>query len=93
MAVVFAAQLAAAQNVRLSPATSHEGYVARLLINEAPFPGERGWKSEADSKAAMEQILFVLDARSRHVPRPYTRRQIAATDSSDIIDLITVGGE
>jgi hypothetical protein len=63
------------------------------LINEAPFPGERGWESEADSKGAMRQILLVLDARLRHTPAGYTQRQIATVQTDDIIDIITAGGE
>jgi hypothetical protein len=60
---------AGAANVNLAPATDTRGYVARLLINEVPFPGERGWESEADSKDAMRQVLFVLDARLNHILR------------------------
>jgi len=66
--------------------------MARLLINEAPFPGERGYVSENDSKAAMEMILLTLHARTAALPRPYTRRQVADTDSANIIDVITAGG-
>jgi len=83
----------AVAQVRLAPPESSAGYVARLLINEAPFPGERGWESEADSKAAMRQILLVLDARLRHVPAGYTQRQIATVQTNDIIDIMTAGGE
>ena len=36
------------------------GYLARLLINEVPFPGERSYESEANSQAAMLEILWVL---------------------------------
>jgi hypothetical protein len=82
-----------ASPVDVPPATSTEGYVARLLINEVPFPGERGYKSEEDTMAAMEQLLMVLDRRLGNVPPPYTQRQIAATVGDDIIDIITVGGE
>ena len=78
--------------VALKPATSKEGYVARLLLNESPFPGERGWVSEADTKACMLQILHVLDARLNHIPRGYTQSQIAAVKTTDIIDVITTGG-
>ncbi|MGA0367966.1 MAG: hypothetical protein ACO3N7_00780 [Kiritimatiellia bacterium] len=82
-----------AGNVSLQPATSREGYLARLLLNEAPFPGERGWSSEADTKACMLQILHVLDARLNHIPPGYTQKQLAAIQTRDIIDIITVGGE
>ena len=83
---------ASAGNVELAPATESEGYVARLLINEVPFPGERGWESEEDSKDAMRQILLVLDARLNHIPRGYTQSQIAAVKTDNIITLMTAGG-
>jgi len=79
-------------NVDLPSANSAPGYVARLLINEAPFPGERGYVSEADTKAAMEAILLTLHARSVTLPAPYTRQQVADTSSSNILDVITAGG-
>jgi hypothetical protein len=85
--------LPAAAQVVLAAADSPAGYVARLLINETPFPGERGWESEADSKAAMRQVLLVLDARLRHIPPGYTQREIATVQTDDIIDLMTAGGE
>lgn len=69
------------------------GYVARLLINETPFPGERGWVSEADTQAAMRSILCVLDSRLHHIPAGYRQEQIAAVRTQDIIDVITAGGE
>lgn len=78
--------------VALKPATSKEGYVARLLLNESPFPGERGWVSEADTKACMLQILYVLDSRLHHIPKGYSQSQIAAVKTTDIIDVITTGG-
>jgi hypothetical protein len=82
----------AAAAVSLPVATDTAGYVCRLLINEVPFPGERGYRSEADTKAAMEALLFVLDGRLRRVPKPYKQSQIAATTARDIIDVITAGG-
>ena len=91
--VLLQTRTAYAGNVRLAPADDKAGYVARLLINEAPFPGERGWESEADTKAAMLAILWVLHSRIDHIPPGYTQRQIAAVTSKDIIDVITVGGE
>jgi hypothetical protein len=94
-ALLFAglASVPARARVALEPADSPAGYVARLLINEVPFPGERGWESEADSQAAMRQVLLVLDARLRHIPAGYTQRQIATVQTDDIIDLLTAGGE
>jgi hypothetical protein len=82
----------ATAGVELADAESPAGYVARLLINETPFPGERGWESEADSKDAMRQILLVLDARLHHIPSRYTQRQIATVDTDDVIDVMTAGG-
>lgn len=82
----------AAANVTLRPAVEPVGYVARLLINETPFPGERGYVSEEDSMATMRALLLVLDARSRQIPWGYTRKEIAATSSGDILDIITAGG-
>jgi hypothetical protein len=76
----------------LPPASTTEGYIARLLINEVTFPGEWGYCSEEDTKAAMEQMLLVLDGRLRNVPPPYLQRHIAATTTDDIIDIITAGG-
>lgn len=91
--VVASATHAVAGPVNVPSAGTTEGYVARLLINEVPFPGERGYKSEEDTMAAMEQLLMVLDRRLENVPPPYTQKQIAATAADDIIDIITVGGE
>ena len=84
---------APAQALQLKPATTDAGYIARLLINEAPFPGERGWLSEDDTKATMLAILWVLHARIDHIPAGYRQEQIAAVRTRDIIDVITVGGE
>ncbi|MEO0794598.1 MAG: hypothetical protein AAFX93_05535 [Verrucomicrobiota bacterium] len=80
-------------NVDLPGAKTPQGYLARLLINEAPFPGERGYVSEADTKAAMEMILLTLHSRSANLPSPYTRKQVADTNSANILDVITAGGK
>ncbi len=77
----------------LAPASTAEGYLARLLVNEVPFPGERTYVSEENTRAAMDQLLHVLDNRLRHVPNPYRQQQIAAVKTSDLMDIITVGGE
>ena len=77
----------------LKPATTEEGYLARLLINEAPFPGERGWQSVSNTKDAMLSILWVLHSRIHHIPSGYRQSHIAAVTTDDIIDIITVGGE
>lgn len=78
--------------VNLKPANTKEGYLARLLLNEVPFPGESGWVSEADSKASMLAILLVLDSRINHVPPGYRQSEVAALKTRNIIDVITVGG-
>ncbi len=77
----------------LRPITSVEGYLARILINETPFPGEHGWISEADTQAAMLSILWVLQSRIAYIPPGYTQQQIAAVRSKNIVDVITAGGE
>jgi len=79
--------------VILKSKNTQSGFIARLLINEAPFPGERGWVSEDDSKAAMLAILWVCHGRIHHIPSGYRQSQIAAVRTTDIIDVITVGGE
>ena len=79
--------------VELKPEDQVDGYLARLLINESPFPGERGWVSEKNSQSAMLSILWVLHSRIHHIPDGYNQSHIASTDSRDIIDVITVGGE
>ncbi len=83
----------AAATVKLDSPDSYAGYVALLLINEIPFPGEHMWVSEADTKVAMLQILYVLDCRANNIPPGYLRRHLANTDSADIIDIMTAGGE
>jgi hypothetical protein len=65
------------------------GYLARLLINENPFPGERGYVSVEDSKAGMCQVLWVLHSRMHFIPPGYTQVQIASVRSQDILDVIT----
>ena len=84
-----AVRAGAADFARLEPATSAAGYLARLLANESPFPGERGFVSEADTKATMLSILWVLHARMNHIPEGYTQMQIASIRSQNVIDVIT----
>jgi hypothetical protein len=79
--------------VTLDPPSTVPGYLASLLINESPFPGERGYESEADSKAAMLAILWVLHARINYIPPGYSQEQVAAVRSRNVIDVITAGGE
>jgi len=78
--------------VDLKPRGTREGYLARLLLNEVPFPGERGWVSEKDTKAAMLSILWVLHSRIAHVPAGYAQKELAAVKSNNIIDVIMAGG-
>ncbi len=68
------------------------GYLARLLINETAFPGERGYVSQADSQGSMLAVLWVLHARLQHIPKGYTQAQVSGVRSSSIIDVITAGG-
>ncbi len=77
----------------LSDATKTEGYLARVLINEIPFPGEPSYQSELDSKSAMCSILYVLDSRINQIPNGYSREEIANTYSKKLIDIITAGGK
>lgn len=84
-----AAGAGAGDFVRLESSDTTPGYLARLLINEAPFPGERGYVSEEDTKAAMLSILWVLHSRLQHIPAGYTQPQIAAVFSRNILDIIT----
>lgn len=79
--------------IALKPVTTKSGYIARMLLNEPAFPGEHGWVSEENSKAGMLAILWVCHARIHHIPPGYTQRQIAATKTQDIIDIMTAGGE
>ena len=77
---------AAAQFATVEAISTPAGYLARLLINEAAFPGERGYVSEMDTKAAMLSILWVLHS---HVPTGYSQKQICAVNSDDILEVIT----
>lgn len=96
LAVLVIALMGMAGPVRadsvLPPADTTAGYLCRLLINEVPFPGERGYRSEANSMAAMDQLLHVLDGRLNNIPQPYRQQQIAGTQADDILDVITAGG-
>lgn len=89
---ISSAVVAVAANVEPDPASTAPGYVALLLINEVPFPGERGYVSEADSRATMLSVLWVLHCRLKAIPPGYTQQQIAAVQARDIIDVMTAGG-
>ncbi len=82
----------AAPFAALDPPASPAGYLARLLINEIPFPGEKGYVSEANTKAAMEAVLWVVHGRLHLIPPGYTQVEIAAVRARDVIDVITAGG-
>ena len=69
------------------------GYVALLLLNETPFPGERAWVSEEDTKAGMLAILWVLHSRLKEIPAGYRQEQIASERCKNVIEVITAGGE
>jgi hypothetical protein len=69
------------------------GYLAHVLLNEVPFPGEQGWVSEQDTKAAMLAILWVLHSRIEHIPEGYSQKELATVNTRDILDVITAGGE
>ena len=77
---------------KIESVNTTNGYLARLLINETPFPGERAYVSEADTRQAMTQILWVLDGRLHVIPKGYTQWQIAGVRSNNIIDVITGTG-
>ena len=87
--VCWTAGAASAEFAKLEPAAAASGYLPRLLINESPFPGERGFVSAEDTKATMLSILWVLHARMNHVPPGYKQEEIAAIRSQNIIDVIT----
>lgn len=90
--LLFAIVFTSEARVTLKPVSDTPGYIARLLINEAAFPGERGFVSVQDTKSAMLSVLWVLHARRAHIPSGYSQKRIAAIQSDDIIDIITVGG-
>jgi hypothetical protein len=92
LGLVLSGRLAAGANVELDSPSTSSGYVALLLINEAPFPGERGYVSEEDSKAAMLSVLFVLHCRASIIPPGYTQKQVAAVETRNVIDVMTAGG-
>ena len=82
----------AASEALLFPVADPAGYLARLLINESAFPGERGYVSEENTQTAMRALLLVIDARIHQIPDGYTREEIADTASVDLLEVITAGG-
>jgi hypothetical protein len=93
MITAAAAVSEAAPLAQLDSASTVSGYLARLLINEVPFPGERGYESETATKEAMVQILWVLHGRIHMIPKGYTQQQVAGVRSESIIDVITGTGD
>jgi len=85
-------RLVSGAKVELDSPSTPAGYVALLLINEAAFPGERGYVSEENSKAAMLSVLWVLHCRASAIPSGYTQRQVAAVETRNVIDVMTAGG-
>jgi hypothetical protein len=77
----------------LLPADTVPGYIALLLINETPFPGESSWVSEVNTKAGMLAILWVVHSRLKHIPSGYRQEHIASEPCADAIAVITAGGE
>ena len=91
-AVTIASVRAEAPFAQVDRRDTTSGYLARLLINEVPFPGERAYESEADTQAAMLQILLVLHSRIHLIPKGYQQQQVAGVCSTDINDVITGAG-
>jgi hypothetical protein len=92
LGIFFTSPLVPAANVELDPPSTPPGYVALLLINEIPFPGERGYVSEEDSKVAMQSVLWVLHYRASVAPPGYTQKQIAAIETRNVVEVMTAGG-
>ena len=90
--LLLSGRLVCGATVELDPPSTPAGYVALLLINEVPFPGERGYVSEENSKAAMLSVLWVLHCRVSAIPPGYTQRQVAAVETRSVIDVMTAGG-
>ena len=89
LAVLGAGVARAGAFAALAGADTKAGYLARLLINETPFPGERGYVSEEDTESAMRSVLYVLHSRIKDIPAGYKQEEIAAVRTGDILDLIT----
>jgi hypothetical protein len=80
---------AQAEFVELRPMDTESGYLAALLINENPFPGENGFVSENNTRAGMLAVLWVLHSRIHYIPSGYRQSQVAGLSSTNIIDVIT----
>jgi hypothetical protein len=93
LAAVVLPLRASAAFVELDPPTTVSGYLASLLINEAPFPGENGYVSEQNTQATMLAILWVLDSRIYHIPPGYQQIWVAGVQTTNIVDVIVGTGE
>lgn len=80
-------------SVELDPPQTPAGYLSLLLINEVPFPGERFYRSEADTQAAMLSVLWVLHSRTRRIPPGYTQQQVAGIRSDNLLEVMTAPGQ
>jgi hypothetical protein len=89
---VLESAAASAPFAQLDPPDTPSGYLARLLINETPFPGERAYESESETRESMLAILWVLHSRIYEIPKRYTQQQVAGVRSTNIIDVITGTG-
>ena len=79
--------------VELDSPSTEQGYLAYLLINENPFPGEKGYQSVENSKEGMRQILWVINNRLFQIPDGYTQFQIANTQTKTTTGIITAEGQ
>jgi len=74
VALVAAGRSCSFLPVELDPPSNPAGYVSLLLINEAAFPGERGFESEEDSKAGKEWWGLPESSGARDWIQPLRRR-------------------
>ena len=92
VALVLGGGFISGAEVELDSPDTPAGYVALLLINEVPFPGERSYVSEENSKAAMLSVLWVLHCRLSLIPPGYRQKEVAAVEARSVIDVMTAGG-
>jgi hypothetical protein len=95
MAIVVALPMSRAwggELVKLGSPTTSSGYVCSLLINEVPFPGESGYMSATDTKAAMLAILWVLESRLDLIPPGYTQKEVAGVKTASVLGVIAGEG-
>jgi len=87
--LLITTSIIASEFASIPPASSQEGYLTYLLINENPFPGEAGYVSVNETKQGMAQILWVINNRLNSIPKGYTEFQIANTNSKTVIGVIS----